>query len=237
MRKHCWIIIVALIICTVSLTSCEKVPKMMEPVLPDAEPEKMVEAPEPPIETMPEMVEPPVDPPTVPVVDPPVVVMPVEPTVEPEMPEMPPEMPVETVGVKDGIEGTFVCIEPAQITSPAVGEQLQVNIQIGKAVDVVGYEFKLTFDPEALRYVTSSNADYLPPGAFEAPPAVSENSVVVSAVSLSDAESASSGTLATVTFEVVAAKASTLTLSEAVLASSEATELQPQTVNGEISAP
>ena len=60
MRKHCWIVIVALIGCMVSFTSCEKVPKMMEPLLPNAEPvEEMIE-PEP--TEIPEMMEKPVGP-------------------------------------------------------------------------------------------------------------------------------------------------------------------------------
>ena len=77
MRKYQWLIIVVLIGCMVSFTSCEKVPKMMEPLLPDVEPE--VAKPEPP-----EMVEIPVEP--------------VEEMMKPEPPEMM-EMPVGPVDV------------------------------------------------------------------------------------------------------------------------------------------
>jgi hypothetical protein len=165
--------------------------------------------------------------------------VPVEPMVEMEveMPEMEPETPVDPMVVEDEIEGPVVRISPAQIASPAAGAQLQISIQIAQAADVTSYELTLAFDPTALRYVASSNADYLPPGAFEVPTAVSENNVYVAAASLADPVSASSGTLATITFEVVAAKASTLTLSEVNLTDSNAQEFQPTTVNGEISAP
>ena len=73
MRKHQWIIVVALIGCMVSFTSCEKVPKMMEPLLPDAEPVEMVEMPteetvEMPVETT-VMVEPPMVEPEMPMAE------------------------------------------------------------------------------------------------------------------------------------------------------------------------
>ena len=55
MRKHYWIIVVALISCMVSFTSCEKVPKMLDPLLPDAEPMEEMMEPE-----LTEMMEPPV---------------------------------------------------------------------------------------------------------------------------------------------------------------------------------
>ena len=47
MRKYQWIVIVMLIGCMVSFTGCERIPKIMEPLLPDAEPmEEMMEMPE-----------------------------------------------------------------------------------------------------------------------------------------------------------------------------------------------
>ena len=164
----------------------------------------------------------------------------VEPMVEME-PEMPPEtmepvMPEESMVVEPTtpvVEGPIVSVSPAQIG--AVGEQLQVSIQIAQAADVIGYEFSLGFDPAALKYVSGSLADYLPAGAF---PIVtpSANSVFFGGASTTGAASASSGTLATVTFEVLAAEASTLTFSEVVIFNSEG-EITPTTVDGEISAP
>ena len=163
--------------------------------------------------------------------------VPVEPMVEMEveMPEMEPETPVDPMVVEDEIEGPVVRISPAQIASPAAGAQLQISIQIAQAADVIGYELSLGFDPTALKYVSGSLADYLPAGAF---PIVtpSANSVYLGGTSLSGAASASSGTLATITFEVVAAQASTLTLSEVTLFNNEE-DITPTTADGEISAP
>jgi hypothetical protein len=245
MRKYQWIfVIVALIGCAVFFTSCQRVGKMLEPVMPEPEPTETVEPAEPvepleeeqTIEPEPEIVEPEM-------VEPLEEEQTIEP--EPEMVEL--ETPVDpavvepvTSGVKSvppGIEGIVVCVVPTQITSPAVATQLQVSIQIAQAADVTGYEFTLEFDPTALRYVESSNADYLPAGAFGVPTVASETSVYMGAASLGDAASASSGTLATITFEVIAAKASTLTLSEVTLTDSKAEELSLTAVNGDISAP
>ena len=218
MRKYQWLVIVMLIGCMVCFAGCERVPQqpVTTPVAPEPEPVETMPVEEPVVEAPPEEEEVPVE----------------EPVVE-APPEEEPEMPVE-----DDIEGTIVRIDPAQITSPAVGEQLQVSIQITQASDVTGYELTVVFDPTALKYVSSANADYLPPGAFAVPTAVSENSVYVAAASLSDPASASSGTLATITFEVVAAQASTLTLSEVNLTDSNAQESPADRLeNSEISAP
>ena len=38
MRKYSWIAMIALIICTVPFTGCEPIPKMMDTIMPDAEP-------------------------------------------------------------------------------------------------------------------------------------------------------------------------------------------------------
>ena len=219
MRKYQWIVIVTLISCMVSFASCQRIQKILDPTLPEAEPE--VVEPEPPVEA--------------------------EQTIEPEPEMVAPEPPVDTAVVEpvpsdvpsvlQGIEGPVVYVVPTQITSPAVATQLQVSIQIAQVTDITGYEFTLDFDPTALRYVESSHADYLPTGAFDVPTVASENSVYMGAASLGDAASASSGTLATITFEVIAAKASTLTLSEVTLTDSKAEELSLTAVNGEISAP
>ncbi|MDE0465896.1 MAG: formylglycine-generating enzyme family protein [Candidatus Poribacteria bacterium] len=68
MRKYLWIAVIALLACAVYFTSCEKVPKMMEPLLPDVEqveptemPEEMVETPPEPTEMPEEMMAMPID--------------------------------------------------------------------------------------------------------------------------------------------------------------------------------
>jgi len=217
---------IAIFTCTAAFAGCQRVAKVVSPAVQEVEPAEPV-SPEPVVETTPE-----------PVVEATPEPMPVvEATPEP-VEEVAPEPVVETTPepVKEVIEGTVVRVMPAQITSPAVGGQLQVSIQVAQAADVTGYDFTVMFDPTALRYVSSSNADYLPAGAFAVTPVVSENSVYMAAVS-GEPVAASSGTLATLTFEVVSAKASTLTLSEVTLADSKVHEIAPTPVNGEISAP
>ena len=59
-----------------------------------------------------------------------------------------------------------VSVSPSPVISPAVGEQLTLNLNITAGEAVAGYQVTLRFDPTALRYVESSNGDYLPDGAF-----------------------------------------------------------------------
>ena len=113
-----------------------------------------------------------------------------------------------------------VSIEPTEIASPETGEELLISFKITGGVDVVGYELTIEFDPTALRYVESANADYLPVGAFTVPPAVTNNSVYLAATSLKGAAVASDGTLATVTLEVLTVKRSAIRLTDVTLADS-----------------
>ena len=133
--------------------------------------------------------------------------------------------------------GTVVFVEPRQTTSPAAGQQLKISINVKGAADVLAYEMTVGFDPTALRYVSITNADYLPAGAFASPPQTTVNSVYMAATSVTGAAAAPSGTLATVTFEVVSAKASTITLSDALLSDSNVTALALTSVDGKVIAP
>lgn len=154
-------------------------------------------------------------------------------------PDSPPKEPVtpepETVAPLPA--GTVVFVEPRQTTSPAPGQQLQVRINIKGAADVLAYEATVGFDPTALRYVSIENADYLPAGAFVSPPQVTANSVYLAATSVVGTAAAASGTLAIVTFEVVSAKASTITLNDVLLSDSNVTELDLTSVDGKVRAP
>ena len=161
------------------------------------------------------------------------------PEATPEEPVAPPTEPVVTTPepLPPLPEGIVVFVEPRRVTSPAAGAQLQVSINVKDAADVLAYEVKVGFDPTALRYVSITNADYLPAGAFAAPPQVSADSVYLAATSVAGAAAAESGTLATVTFEVVSAKASTITLSDVLLSDSNVTPLALTSVDGEVRAP
>ncbi len=130
-----------------------------------------------------------------------------------------------------------VSVEPVEVESPAAGEELPVRINISGGADVAGYQVTVNFDPTALSYVSGGNADYLPAGAFATPVAATDNSVTIAATSLTGAALDADGTLATVTFEVVEAKASAISLSDVTLADAAATSLDVTTADGMVTAP
>ena len=129
-----------------------------------------------------------------------------------------------------------VKLSPAQVASPMIGKQLTFSLNIAGGESVAGYQATLTFDTTALRYIESSNSDYLPAGAFAVPATVEGNSVTLAATSLGG-ESNGDGTLATITFEVVAVKGSTVQVTNALLTHSAGESSVPQTENAEITEP
>ena len=126
-----------------------------------------------------------------------------------------------------------VSVSPSPVASPAAGSTLKVNIQISSGSGIAGYELTVEFDTSALTYVSAANATYLPSGAFAPSPAVSGNRVTLTAAAAS-AATKRSGTLATVTFRVAAAKASTLRLRDVVLSDVAGKNLAFNTRNGQV---
>ena len=124
----------------------------------------------------------------------------------------------------------------------AIGEHLTFPITITDGVNVAGYQAIVSYDASALRYVSSKNGDYFGAGAFFIPPVagrnpgVEGNSVQLAASSLAG-ETDGDGTLATITFEVVAVKNSTVRLSDVLLTDSEGGISVPQTESAEITIP
>ena len=137
--------------------------------------------------------------------------------------------------VTAGSYGQVISIEPASVESPAAGEQLTLNINIADGVNVAGYEVTVTFDSTALGDVSIVNADYLPEGAFVAPPVATETSVKLGATAI-DATAEGDGTLATVTFVVVEAKASAIGL-DAIILDPTATEIASVVQGGTVTGP
>ena len=131
---------------------------------------------------------------------------------------------------------TTVTLSPATVTSPAFGEQITFLLKVTAGKNVAGYQATVTFDTTALRYVESDNSNYLPAGAFAIPATVKGNTVTLAASSLAG-QSNGDGTLATITFEVVDAKASTLNLSNVLLTDSTGGSFAPQIVAAEITEP
>ena len=122
---------------------------------------------------------------------------------------------------------------PSPVQSPAVGEQLTLSINIADGENVAAYQATVQFDDSALRYISSAIGDFLPAGGFPLPVDASGNTVSLGAVSLAG-ESNGDGTLATITFEVIAVKASTLKLSDVLLSDSSETASTPQMEDGQI---
>ena len=127
------------------------------------------------------------------------------------------EKPMEAIRVDDATDAvvptslTF-SVTPMSVRSPAVGQQFTVNVDIALGENVSGYQVSLAFDATALRYVSRSNGDYLPGEVFVVPTGNVIDQVLLSAQAFAGT-SDGDGTLATVTFEVVAVKRSSLQLS------------------------
>ena len=137
------------------------------------------------------------------------------------------------VTTEASVSSTTFSISPSPVASPAVGGQLTLSLNIADGKAVTGYQATVQFDTTALRYISGANGDYLPAGAFFVPPVVEDNRVKLAATSLS-AESSGAGTLATFTFEVIAVKASTLTLSDALFTDKAGETAVPQVENATI---
>ncbi len=140
---------------------------------------------------------------------------------------------IPTTPEKPATTDAVINISPASVESPAVGEQLELYLNITDGENVAGYQATVQFDTTALRYVSGANGDFLPAGAFFVQPKVEENLVKLNAASLAG-ESNGDGTLATLTFEVVAVKPSVLTLSNVLLTDSEGIGYVPNLKNAEI---
>ena len=95
---------------------------------------------------------------------------------------------------------------------------------------VAGYQATANFDPTVLRYVGCKNGDFLTSKKFTIPPVVKKNSVTLAATS-KGSESNGNGSLATLTFEVVQIKSSTLMLSDVLLTDSTGVSSHPHIEN------
>ena len=147
---------------------------------------------------------------------------------------LPPVEPIIDEGT-GGLSDT-VSLLPMSVQSPNIGQLLELFLKITNGENVAGYQATVQFDDTALRFVSGTNGDFLPAGAFFVEPKVEGNLVKLNAASLAR-ESDGDGTLATLTFEVIAVKASTLTLSDVLLSNRAGETFLPQIENAEITEP
>jgi hypothetical protein len=128
----------------------------------------------------------------------------------------------------------FLSISPLPVVSPPIGEQLVVSIDIANGRNIKGYQLTLTFDTTTLRYVKSiQTTGYLPSKSLVVTPRLIGNKVTLVAASF-DGVSQGDGTLAHVTFEVVAYKASTLVLEAVKLSDNQGNALPISVENGKV---
>ena len=129
-----------------------------------------------------------------------------------------------------------ISLMPQTVESSPIGEQLTFSLKLSDGENTTGYQATVNFDATALRYVSGANGDYLPSGAFFIPPITQGNTVTLAASSLAG-ESNGDGTIATITFEVVAVKTSTVSLSNVLLTDKDGSSTTPQIENAEITEP
>ena len=129
-----------------------------------------------------------------------------------------------------------VSIVPASLESPGVGEQFSITVDIANAQNVAGYQVSLQFDSEALKYISWEQGTYFLGDIFTVPAIIGTDAITL-ASTVQTAVDAAQGTLLTITFEVVAVKASTLSLSEVILSSRIGTAFFVTTEDGEIVEP
>ena len=130
----------------------------------------------------------------------------------------------------------IVGIVPTSIESPDIGDEFAIAVVATNAQNVRAYQLSVQFDPEALRYVSWQQGTYLSGDVFAAPATVEADRVSFVVTAPMKAES-TRGVLLAVTFEVVATKASVLTLRDVVLVSSEGIALPVKTEDSEIVEP
>ena len=150
------------------------------------------------------------------------------------------ELPVTAVEPSDAT----VSISPLSIALPSIGEKLTLNLNIANGENVAGYQATLSFsfDRRILRYVEGGNGDFFPANAFFTDPIIyhdlSTDTFFVTIAGNTLAEvSNGDGTLATLTFEVVDYKPSTVTLSEVYLVDADGKRWDVTTENGEVIEP
>lgn len=150
------------------------------------------------------------------------------------------ELPVTATQQSDAT----VSVSPSLIALPGIGEKLTLNLDITNGENVAGYQATVWFDDSVLRYVGSANGDFLPANAFFTEPLLDDyiwlgytpvedtSSLTIAGNTLAGTRNGD-GTLATLTFEVLDYKPSTVSLVEVYLVDVDGKQWEVTTNNGE----
>ena len=128
-----------------------------------------------------------------------------------------------------------VNITPSTLESPAIGEEFEIDINVVGGQDVRGYKITVKYDSNSLRYVSHIHSDYLSDEVYKGPIISKLGQVSFSNVSTADAGNGN-GTLATITFEVISRRASTISLST-ILSNSDGKRLPYIVISGKVIEP
>ena len=130
---------------------------------------------------------------------------------------------------------TRVNITPSTIESPAIGEEFDIDVNIIGGQDVRGYKLTIEYDRNALSYESHTHGDYLSDEVYKGPIISKLGKLSFSNVSTADAGSGD-GILATITFEVLSRRASTISLT-AILSNSDGERLPYIAISGKVIEP
>ena len=149
----------------------------------------------------------------------------------PTIPDTPPPPDTPTTSAENVfVTGVKISAVPS-VVNPAVGDTIEVSINIAGASNVGGYEFTLTFNSTQLQYISIENSDFLPAGAFAFPPTVGNGSVGLAALALTGTGEGN-GTLALATFKVLAETETTVGFENVTIGDSAAQPLAIASVTG-----
>ncbi len=135
------------------------------------------------------------------------------------------------------MQNVVVRIVPASVVTPQVGEQLVITVDIADGKGAAGYQGTLQFDPTALRFVSLTHGTFLTGQVQPLETIVEENQITFAQITTDTPSEIDEGTLVTITFEVVDAVASVLSLSEVIIAELGGVPWQVTVENAEILAP
>ena len=159
------------------------------------------------------------------------------------------ELPVTAIQQSNATVSVF----PASVVSPNIGEELTLSLNITGGENVAGFQATVWFDDSAFTLQYDEDADgnylpavaygdYLPDGAFFTEPSsdwdwqFDRRGVTFTAITLAGVSNGD-GTLANLTLNCKAFRASTVTLSDVYLVDKTGTLWETQIENGEITIP